>query len=63
MISQSLGFRADQPTIDALDALVAAGPVGLNRSDYIRRAVTEMLERGANSNFMQEHGNPSLRSQ
>jgi Arc/MetJ-type ribon-helix-helix transcriptional regulator len=45
MISQSLGFRADQPTIDALDALVAAGPVGLNRSDYIRRAVTEMLKR------------------
>ena len=52
MISQSLGFRADQPTIDALDALVAAGPVGLNRSDYIRKAVTELLERIALSEYL-----------
>ncbi len=37
--------RLDTATFERLDALVAAGPAGLNRSDYIRRAIAELLER------------------
>jgi predicted transcriptional regulator len=42
-LDQRITIRLDDDTVAALDRLVAAGPAGLDRSNYIREAISQYL--------------------
>jgi Arc/MetJ-type ribon-helix-helix transcriptional regulator len=42
-LDQRVTVRLDDDTVAALDQLVAEGPVGLDRSNYIREAISLYL--------------------
>jgi metal-responsive CopG/Arc/MetJ family transcriptional regulator len=42
-LDQRITIRLDDDTVATLDQLVADGPAGLDRSNYIREAISQYL--------------------